>query len=236
MLKTAQCREPPTDTRASPATVVPIPVCSGCRAAEARMRRLASSTWATTSRTWTTGRVGELDDGLGGDPARDLARGMPAHAVGDDVDGARSCSAASSLCCADASHVGGDTPRPTVMRTAVAPLAHRLAPRGDTDRRQHLTDELVVGHGVRRHRRRRSAGRGARRTSGASERDEVEEVGLQDGLDVGVRPRRVAPDELRTPEVGGIRLGDGAAPRGRPGRRSARASPRPGRRARTARW
>ena len=54
------------------------------------MRRLASSTWATTSRTWTTGRVGELDDGLDRDAARDLARGVATHAVGDDVDGARS--------------------------------------------------------------------------------------------------------------------------------------------------
>ena len=53
------------------------------------MRRLASSTWATMSRTWTTGAVGELDDGLGGDAARDLARRVAAHAVGDDVDGAR---------------------------------------------------------------------------------------------------------------------------------------------------
>ena len=34
MLKTAQWRDPPTETRARPATVVPMPVCSGWRAAE----------------------------------------------------------------------------------------------------------------------------------------------------------------------------------------------------------
>ena len=110
MLKTAQCREPPTETRASPATVVPIPVCSGWRAAEARMRRLASLDLGDDVAHVDDRAVGELGDGLGGDAARDLARGVASHAVGDDVDGARR-ERGVLVVLADPSHVGRQTSR-----------------------------------------------------------------------------------------------------------------------------
>ena len=89
MLKTAQCREPPTETRARPATVVAHPGLLGVPGGGGEDAAVGLLDLGDDVAHVDDGPVGELDDGLGGDAARDLARSVPSHAVGDDVDGPR---------------------------------------------------------------------------------------------------------------------------------------------------